>query len=146
MHIAEILAKKGTDVVTVRPDDTIGHAADVLAERRFGALVVSAGDGRIDGILSERDLVRGLSQFGDEVRSQTVSTLMTSPVKTCGSGDTIEQLMSQMTEHRIRHLPVASDGRLVGMISIGDVVKWRLTELEDEARHLEGYISGTGYA
>jgi CBS domain-containing protein len=146
MHIAEILAKKGTDVVTVSPDDTIGHAADVLAERRFGALVVSAGDGRIDGIISERDLVRGLSQYGNQVRDQAVSSLMTSPVKTCGSGDTIEQLMSRMTEHRIRHLPVESDGRLVGMISIGDVVKWRLTELEDEARHLEGYISGTGYA
>ena len=146
MHIAEILAKKGADVVTVRPDDTIGRAADVLAERKFGALVVSAGDGRIDGIISERELVRGLSQYDNEVRDQTFSTLMTSPVRTCGSGDTIEQLMSQMTEHRIRHLPVASDGRLVGMISIGDVVKWRLSELEEEARHLEGYISGTGYA
>ena len=142
MHIAEILAKKGTDVVTVRPDDTIGHAADVLAERRFGALVVSAGDGRIDGILSERDLVRGLSQFGDEVRSQTVSTLMTSPVKTCGSGDTIEQLMSQMTEHRIRHLPVASDGRLVGMISIGDLVQAIIADQQEAIEQLESYISG----
>ncbi len=146
MHIAEILAKKGTGVVTVRPDDTIGHAADVLVERKFGALVVSIGDASIDGIISERDLVRGLSQFGNEVRDQPVSALMTSPVKTCDGSDTIEQLMERMTEHRIRHLPVESDGRLVGMISIGDVVKWRLTELEDEARHLEGYISGTGYA
>jgi len=146
MHIAEILAKKGTDVITVSPDDTIGHAADVLAERRFGALVVSIGDASIDGIISERDLVRGLSQFGNEVRNQPVSSLMTAAVKTCSSGDTIEQLMEWMTEHRIRHLPVESDGRLVGMISIGDVVKWRLTELEDETRHLEGYISGTGYA
>lgn len=146
MHIAEILAKKGTDVITVSPDDTIGHAADVLAERRFGALVVSTGDASIDGIISERDLVRGLSQFGNEVRNQPVSSLMTAAVKTCSSGDTIEQLMEWMTEHRIRHLPVESDGRLVGMISIGDVVKWRLTELEDETRHLEGYISGTGYA
>lgn len=146
MHVTEILARKGTDVVTVGPNDTIGHAADVLAERRFGALVVSTGDGRIDGILSERDLVRGLAQFPDSLRQQPVSALMTTPVKTCAGGDTTEQLMEQMTEHRIRHLPVESDGRLSGMISIGDVVKARVGELEDEARHLEGYISGAGYA
>lgn len=146
MHVTEILARKGTDVVTVAPDDTIGHAADVLAERRFGALVVSTGDGRIEGILSERDLVRGLSQFPDSLRQQPVSALMTAPVKTCGGGDTTEQLMERMTEHRIRHLPVEQDGRLAGMISIGDVVKARVGELEDEARHLEGYISGAGYA
>lgn len=146
MHVNEILARKGTEVVTVAPDDTIGHAADVLAERRFGALVVSTGDGRIEGILSERDLVRGLAEFREDLRRQPVSALMTSPVKTCTGGDKTEELMERMTEHRIRHLPVEDDGRLVGMISIGDVVKVRVSELEDEARHLEGYISGAGYA
>jgi CBS domain-containing protein len=146
MHVTEILARKGSDVVTVGPDDTIGHAADVLAERRFGALVVSTGDGRIEGILSERDLVRGLAQFQEGLRQQPVSALMTSPVKTCVGADKTEDLMERMTEHRIRHLPVEQDGRLVGMISIGDVVKARVSELEDEARHLEGYISGAGYA
>ncbi len=146
MHVSEILAKKGNDVVTVGPDDTIGAAADILAERRFGALVVSTGDGRIDGILSERDLVRGLAQYKETLREQTVASLMTSPVKTCVASDKTEGLMERMTEHRIRHLPVEEGGRLVGMISIGDVVKVRVSELEDEARHLEGYISGAGYA
>ena len=146
MHVAEILAKKGTDVVTVRPDDTVGRVADVLTERRFGALVVSSGDGSIDGIISERDIVRGLAQSDGPVRDRLVSELMTAPVKTCVGADSIGDLMERMTEHRIRHLPVEEDGKLVGMISIGDVVKWRVTELEEEARHLEGYISGAGYA
>jgi len=146
MHVAEILAKKGSDVVTVRPDDTIGAVVDLLADRRFGALVVSSGDASIDGIISERDIVRGLSTVTNGLRDQPVSSLMTSPVRTCVGTDGIGELMEQMTEHRIRHLPVEEDGRLVGMISIGDVVKWRVTELEEEARHLEGYISGAGYA
>lgn len=146
MNVAEILAKKGSDVVTVRPDDALGDVVDVLAKRRFGALVVSAGDGSIDGIISERDIVRGLSTVTAGLRDMLVSSLMTSPVKTCGASDSIGDLMERMTEHRIRHLPVEEDGVLVGMISIGDVVKWRVTELEEEARHLEGYISGAGYA
>ena len=146
MHVNEILARKGREVATIGPTDTIGTAADVLAEKRFGALVVSTGDGRIEGIISERDLVRGLSQFPETVREQPVSSVMTSPVRTCGGGDKIGELMEQMTEHRIRHLPVEEDGKLVGMISIGDVVKVRVNELEEEARHLEGYISGAGYA
>lgn len=146
VNVAEILAKKGADVVTVTPDDTIKHAAAVLAERRFGALVVSSGAGRIDGIISERDIVRGLAQFEGGVGSERVSELMTATVKTCVASDSIGELMEQMTEHRIRHLPVVEDDRLVGMISIGDVVKWRVNELETEARHLEGYISGAGYA
>lgn len=146
MHVTEILARKGSDVVTVAPDDTIGEAADILAERRFGALVVSTGDGKIDGIISERDLVRGLAQFKETLREQPVSALMTSPVRTCIGADRIGDLMEQMTEHRIRHLPVEDGGKLVGMISIGDVVKVRVSELEEEARHLEGYISGAGYA
>ena len=146
MHVAEILAKKGSDVVTVRPDDTVGLVVDLLAERGFGALVVSSGDASIDGIISERDIVRGLSTVTNGLRDQLVSSLMTTPVKTCVGADGIGELMEQMTEHRIRHLPVEEDGLLVGMISIGDVVKWRVTELEEEARHLEGYISGAGYA
>jgi CBS domain-containing protein len=119
---------------------------DLLAERRFGALVVSSGDGSIDGIISERDIVRGLSTVTNGLRDQLVSSLMTTPVRTCVATDGLGELMEQMTEHRIRHLPVEEDGLLVGMISIGDVVKWRVTELEEEARHLEGYISGAGYA
>jgi len=146
VNVSEILAKKGADVVTVRPDDPIGEVVDVLAMRRFGALVVSSNGTAIDGIISERDIVRGLSTVTGGLRELLVSSLMTSPVKTCTTGDSIGDLMERMTEHRIRHLPVEEDGELVGMISIGDVVKWRVTELEDEARHLEGYISGAGYA
>lgn len=146
MHVADILAKKGSDVVTVRSDDTIGVVVDLLAERRFGALVVSADGSSIDGIISERDIVRGLSTVTNGLRDLQVSDLMTTPVKTCIGADGIGELMEQMTEHRIRHLPVEDDGALIGMISIGDVVKWRVTELEEEARHLEGYISGAGYA
>ena len=146
MNVAEILAKKGTDVVTVRSIDSISDASAVLADRRFGALVVSSGDGRIEGIISERDIVRGLARFANDVGEQPVSELMSIPVKTCSADDSIGDLMERMTEHRIRHLPVEADGRLVGMISIGDVVKWRVSELEEEARHLEGYISGAGYA
>lgn len=146
MNVVEILAKKGSDVVTVRPDDTIGSVVDALADRRFGALVVSADGVAIDGIISERDIVRGLSTVTLGLRDMEVSTLMTAPVRTCAGADSIGDLMERMTEHRIRHLPVEEDGALVGMISIGDVVKWRVNELEEEARHLEGYISGAGYA
>lgn len=146
MHVNEILARKGSDVATIGPDETIGAAADILAERGFGALVVSTGDGSINGIISERDLVRGLAQFGERLRDQKVSSLMTTPVKTCVGSDKTGELMERMTSHRIRHLPVEQDGKLVGMISIGDVVKVRVSELEEEARHLEGYISGAGYA
>lgn len=146
MNVAEILAKKGSDVVTVRPDDPISVAVDVLAMRRFGALVVSSDGSSIDGIISERDIVRGLSTVTTGLRDLLVSSLMTAPVKTCVGADSIGELMEVMTEHRIRHLPVEEDGALVGMISIGDVVKWRVNELEEEARHLEGYISGAGYA
>lgn len=146
MNVAEILAKKGSDVVTVRPDDPVGTVVDALAERRFGALVVSSDGTTIDGIISERDIVRGLSTVTSGIRDLSVSALMTAPVKTCVGTDSIGELMEVMTEHRIRHLPVEEDGGLVGMISIGDVVKWRVTELEEEARHLEGYISGAGYA
>lgn len=146
MNVAEILAKKGSDVVTVRPDDPIGTVVDALAERRFGALVVSSDGESIDGIISERDIVRGLSTVTSGLRDLLVSSLMTAPVKTCVGTDSIGDLMEVMTEHRIRHLPVEADGALVGMISIGDVVKWRVNELEEEARHLEGYISGAGYA
>ncbi len=147
MHVAQILAHKGNDVASVRPDDTVGSAVAMLGELRIGALMVSSLPGRIDGIVSERDVVRRLASDGPALLEQPVSEIMTPEVFTCAVGDTVQQLMERMTEHRIRHLPVCGDdGLLVGIISIGDVVKWRVNELEDEARHLQGYISGTGYA
>ncbi|NOX31667.1 MAG: CBS domain-containing protein [Actinobacteria bacterium] len=147
MHVAQILAHKGNDVASVLPDDTVGTAVAMLGELRIGALMVSSLPGRIDGIVSERDVVRRLASDGPALLEQPVSEIMTPEVFTCAVGDTVQQLMERMTEHRIRHLPVCGDdGLLVGIISIGDVVKWRVNELEDEARHLQGYISGTGYA
>ena len=146
MHVHNVMKVKGTAVATIAPDASLTDATASLRDHGVGALVVSRNGRTIDGIISERDIVRGLAQSEGGVRDRLVSELMTAPVKTCVGTDSIGDLMERMTEHRIRHLPVEEDGKLVGMISIGDVVKCRVTELEEEARHLEGYISGAGYA
>lgn len=140
MNVAEIIQRKGTDVVTVMPDDPVSVVVSRLAEKGFGALVVSSDGSAIDGIVSERDIVRRLGTDGPGILDQPVSAVMTRDVRTCASQDSVEWLMGMMTEHRIRHLPVEDHGVLAGMISIGDVVKWRVTELEDEMGHLENYI------
>ncbi len=140
MHVAEIIDRKGDRVVTAAPADSVRSVVAKLGENGFGALVVSADGSGIDGIVSERDVVRRLGSDGPGVLDWAVADIMTSPVKTCSGKDTVEQLMTRMTEHRIRHLPVENDGALAGMISIGDVVKWRVTELEREMGHLENYI------
>jgi len=140
MHVVEIIDRKGDKVVTAHPSDSVRSVVSKLAEHGFGALVVSAGGGSIDGIVSERDVVRRLGSDGPGVLDWSVSDIMTSPVRTCSGSDTVADLMTRMTEHRIRHLPVEKDGALSGMISIGDVVKWRVTELEREMGHLENYI------
>ncbi len=146
MHVAEILARKGPGVSTIEPTNSIKAAIEAMAELRVGALVVSADGSSIDGIFSERDVVRALADQGGELLEAPVSSIMTSLVWTCAPSDTVEQLMSRMTEQRIRHIPVEQDGQLTGIVSIGDVVKWRLTELEDEARHVQDYIQNTGYS
>lgn len=140
MNVAEILERKGGTVATVMPSDTVAAVVAQLAEKRFGALVVSTDGTSINGIVSERDVVRQLASVGPSVLDHPVSSIMTESVRTCAPDASVESLMSLMTEHRIRHLPVESDGAMVGMISIGDVVKWRVTELEDEMGHLENYI------
>ena len=141
MRVSGILASKGATVATIAPSASVADAADELRLRGVGALVVS-GDGRaIEGIVSERDLVRRLAERGDQVLGETVEDIMTSEVRTCSPDDTAEDLMRLMTEHRIRHLPVTTDGVLSGIVSIGDVVKWRVTELEDETRQLHDYIT-----
>ncbi len=146
MHVIEILGSKGREVATVRPTDTVASVVERLAEKGIGALVVSIDGGSIDGIVSERDVVRALASEGPALLDAEVSTIMTAQVWTCAASDTVEQLMSRMTEHRIRHLPVEADGVLDGIISIGDVVKSRVTELDEEARHLQGYIQSSGYS
>ncbi len=140
MNVSEILDRKGNLVVTVAPEDSVRSVVATLAENGFGALVVSANGASIDGIVSERDIVRQLGHEGERVLDQSVSQIMTTPVMTCKPGDDVQGLMSRMTEHRIRHLPVENSGALAGMISIGDVVKWRVTELERDMGHLENYI------
>jgi CBS domain-containing protein len=142
MLIAQILAGKSPDVVTTRPDATIAEVAKLLKAKRIGAVVVTDADGGLCGIISERDLARGLADHGADLLTLRVGDLMTREVSTCSPDDGIDQLMQQMTEGRFRHLPVVADGRMIGIISIGDVVKHRLQELEQEAHMLHDYISG----
>jgi CBS domain-containing protein len=140
MQVQGILADKGNDVATVAPDITVRDAVGQLRDRGIGALVVSADGRSIDGIVSERDVVRHLAD-GPEVLDVEVRTVMTSDVYTCAPIDTVGQLMALMTEHRIRHVPVVDDeGHLLGIVSIGDVVKQRLGDLEGENRALVEYI------
>lgn len=143
MKVSQLLATKGREVVTVTPDDTIATVAKILGERKFGALVVSNDGSTISGIVSERDIVRQLGIDGADLLSKPVSSIMTSTVRVCSEGDTVERLMELMTEHRIRHLPVTSDGKLSGLVSISDVVRVRVRQLEHEADQLERYISNT---
>ena len=143
MNVQSIMGVKGTEVATIAQTECLSDVVRVLGERRIGALVVS-GDGRaIEGIISERDIVRAAALGGAGSLDATVGSAMSTDVVTCSPGDGVDRLMSLMTERRIRHLPVVDDsGHLVGIISIGDVVKARLTELEHENRALADYISG----
>ncbi|MGY1685621.1 CBS domain-containing protein [Geodermatophilus sp. SYSU D00804] len=143
MQIASLLRRKGPDVVTVAPDRPVRAALALLAEHRIGALVVSRGGGAVDGIVSERDVVRALHASGPEVLDGPVSALMTAEVRTCVPGASVHDLARTMTDHRIRHVPVVEDGRLLGIVSIGDVVKARLDELQEERDHLVDYIQTT---
>jgi CBS domain-containing protein len=142
MRITDVLRRKGGSVVTITPTETVRELLRMLAEHRVGALVVSAGSGTVDGIVSERDVVRRLHADGDGILDHPVSTIMTATVRTCVPEDSLDDLMGTMTEHRVRHLPVLVDGRLAGIVSIGDVVKHRLEELQSERDQLTAYITG----
>jgi CBS domain-containing protein len=142
MLIRHILAGKGSDVVTTRPDATVAEVAKLLKAKRIGAVVVTDADEGLCGIISERDLACGLADHGANLLRMRVGDLMTREISTCSPDDGIDRLMRQMTEGRFRHLPVVEDGRMIGIISIGDVVKHRLQELENEAHMLQDYISG----
>jgi CBS domain-containing protein len=142
MDARSILKSKGSDVVTIDGQATIARVIELLAEHRLGALVVSADGTHIDGIISERDVARGLSTDGAEILSHTVSRHMTAEVMTCSPPDTVAELMTLMTDRRIRHLPVEVDGELTGIVSIGDVVKMRVAELEIEAEQMVEYLRG----
>jgi CBS domain-containing protein len=140
MTVKTVLSHKGSEVFTIEPTATLEEAIAVLNRRRVGALVVLGAEGRIIGILSERDVVRALSEHGAEALAQPLAQSMTRTVVTCGMADTISELMERMTHGRFRHIPVVEQDRLVGIISIGDVVKQRLSEMERESEALRDYI------
>ena len=142
MNVETILRSKGRAVATIRPDQTVGDAVDALISRNIGALVVSEDGERVDGIISERDVVHALTARGTDLWSVKVAAVMTRPVITCDPSDSVEKLMAEMTNRRIRHFPVVHDGRLCGIVSIGDVVKNRLDEVEFEASSLRSFIAG----
>lgn len=141
MRIADLLRKKGSAVATVTPETTVTALLAGLAENNVGAMVVVAPDGSIAGIVSERDVVRRLNDHGPGLLDGPVSEIMTKLVASCGPDDSIDQLSVLMTERRIRHVPVLEAGRLAGIISIGDVVKNRMEQLEKSQEQLEAYIS-----
>jgi CBS domain-containing protein len=141
MRIADILAAKGTAVATVPVDATVRHALTELARRSIGALVVSIDGSHIEGIVSERDIVRALDQRGADLLESPVGSIMSSPVHTCSLDDTPDDVMTTMTNLRVRHVPVIRDGKLCGLVSIGDVVKSRIEALEADHRVLVEYIS-----
>jgi CBS domain-containing protein len=144
MSVAHILKQKGNAVFTVAPSDSVQSIVDALAQHRIGAVIVSDGKGGIAGIVSERDVVRAMAGKGAVVMSKTAADIMTAKVRTCGPNDSEADLMSLMTGHRIRHLPVVINGKLAGMISIGDVVKHRMEMMEREAEELKTYIASAG--
>lgn len=141
MKINDVLRGKGTEVVTISPEATVRELLAQLAEHNVGALVVSPDGRTVAGIVSERDVVRLLNDSADAFDVQ-VSTIMTEQVHACGPDDLIDNLMRLMTDRRIRHVPVVVDGSLAGIVSIGDVVKTRIGELEFEREQLSNYISG----
>jgi CBS domain-containing protein len=140
MTVKAILAAKGGDVVTIEPSVSISAASRILAERRIGALVVIGADRHVIGILSERDIVQRLATHGAETLDLPLSEVMTRKITTCGLTDTISTVMERMTQGKFRHLPVVDQGRLMGIVSIGDVVKHRLAEMEREQSALRDYI------
>jgi CBS domain-containing protein len=142
MRISDVLRGKGSTVATVPPDATVGRLIEELARHNVGALVVTKG-GAVVGIVSERDIVRRLGERGAALLDARVSEIMTTSVVTCTPADHVDSLAATMTERRIRHMPVLVDGELAGIVSIGDVVKSRITELETDREQLASYIAGT---
>ena len=140
MTVKAILSRKGKEVLTIEPTATLAAAVKMLAQRRIGALVVTGPGRRIVGIISERDVVRLLDEKGAAALSASVAEVMTRKVVTCDRNETIAEIMERITSGRFRHVPVVEHGRLVGLVSIGDVVKARLSELEHEQDALREYI------
>ena len=143
MRISDVLRVKGTQVITVTPDTKVRRLLAVLAEHRIGAVVVSHDGASVDGIASERDIVRAFAKRGAAVMSEAITAIYTAEVHTVTPETQLEDVMRMMTEQRVRHAPVVADGGLRGIVSLGDVVKNRVGELETERAALTDYISGT---
>ena len=140
MTVAKLLNRKGADVITIQPSTPLGEVIALLEEHGIGAVVAVDAGNRIAGILSERDIVRGLSRHGAEILSKPASAIMTKKVVTCSPRDRVIAVMTQMTDGKFRHVPVEEDGKLAGIISIGDVVKQRIAEIQLEKDALQDYI------
>lgn len=141
MNVAHILSQKGRDVLTTLPDVSLYDVARLLSDHGVGCVVVANENGEVVGIVSERDIIRAVAQLGLDVLQSPIESCMTKSVVSCRETDTIEQLMSEMTTHRFRHMPVVERGELVGIVSIGDVVKMRIAEAEMEAAAMRDYIA-----
>ena len=141
MTVKAILSRKGSDVVTIAPTANLSEAVKLLAERRIGAVIVTGADNRVAGILSERDIVRVLGERGADALGDNIAAVMTRKVTTCVEADTVSDIMERMTTGKFRHVPVVEQGRLAGVISIGDVVKFRVEEIERESDALREYIA-----
>jgi CBS domain-containing protein len=140
MRIADVLQNKGPSVVTIDPDATVKELLAGLTEHNIGAMVVVGSDG-LAGVASERDVVRQLHVHGASMLARPVSAIMTSVVATCTKADSADDVSALMTKNRVRHVPVLEDGRLAGIVSIGDIVKSRMEELQDEHAQLQSYIT-----
>ena len=140
MNVKTILATKGGDIVTIEPGVDLAAAARLLSTHRIGAVLIQGAGGRIAGILSERDIVRALAEHGAAALTLQVAQVMTRNVTTCGEDETIASIMERMTAGKFRHMPVVTNGKLVGLVSIGDVVKQRVGEVEHDADALRDYI------
>jgi len=141
MTVKAILSRKGSDVVTIAPTANLSEAVKLLAQRRIGAVIVTGADNRVAGILSERDIVRVLGERGADALGDNIAAVMTRKVTTCTETDTIADIMERMTTGKFRHVPVVEQGRLSGVISIGDVVKFRVEEIVRESDALREYIA-----
>lgn len=139
MSVESILKKKGTDVATIAPEASVKRAADWLRAKNIGALVVTRGNAVL-GLISEREIVLAISRHGETATSMSVSEIMRHGVITVSPAETVSHVMNLMTRHRVRHMPVVHDGKLAGIISIGDVVKHKIGQLEFERDQLDGYI------
>jgi CBS domain-containing protein len=141
MNVAAVLKLKGREVQTAPPDTSLFEIAELLSEHRIGCIVIAESDGKVIGIVSERDIVREIAKVGASVLKEPVESYMTTSVVSCRESDTMDRLMGEMTAHRFRHMPVVDRGRLIGLVSIGDAVRMVIAEAEMEAAAMREYIA-----